>query len=125
MLEELADVMKKCEGLLIQAQASSILDSNQDLTKDMSKLSITSDKRVSYRSPKKMVGIMACATGNVMKGKKIDRWYEVTWFRIVRCFKCNALNKTWWNGIWSFNMVKKKLLPEDELCKLIGFGRTR
>ena len=53
MLEELADVMKKCEGLLIQAQASSILDSNQDLTKDMSKLSITSDKRVSYRSPKK------------------------------------------------------------------------
>ena len=48
MLEELADVMKKCEGLLIQAQASSILDSNQDLTKDMSKLSITSDKRVSY-----------------------------------------------------------------------------
>ena len=73
MLEELADVMKKCEGLLIQAQASSILDSNQDLTKDMSKLSITSDKRVSYRSPKKMVGIMACATGNVTKGKKIDR----------------------------------------------------
>lgn len=47
MKEELADAMKKCEGLLIQAQASSILDSNQDLTKDMSKLSITSDKRVS------------------------------------------------------------------------------
>ncbi|KAF6032509.1 Srp68 [Bugula neritina] len=44
--EEVDEIIKLDEGLLIQAQASSILDSNsQDLAKDMSKMSITADKR--------------------------------------------------------------------------------
>ena len=45
--KELETIQKQLEGLLIQTQASSILDSSQDLANDMAKLSITADKRVS------------------------------------------------------------------------------
>ncbi|XP_067936540.1 signal recognition particle subunit SRP68-like [Watersipora subatra] len=43
---ELEAVLKQIDALLIQTQASSILDSSQDLSGDMAKLSITADKRV-------------------------------------------------------------------------------
>ena len=48
--KELETIQKQLEGLLIQTQASSILDSSQDLANDMAKLSITADKRVSVNS---------------------------------------------------------------------------